>query len=112
MNPRQSPTTCDNKSSTLSQIFDALEQALAQQMQFTAQGNLPAVQRVVEQVGLLISQLGAGGPIPPELRPRLAQVQQRHNLAKLALLQKRQDLDLRIHKVRGGKKLLAYRHRN
>lgn len=112
MNPQHSPVTCDNKSSTVSKIFDTLEQALVQQMKFTAQGNLAAAQGFVEQVGLLISQLQAGGPIPPECRLRLAQVLQRHNLARLAMLQKRQELDLQIHKVRNGKKLMAYRQRN
>jgi hypothetical protein len=109
MNPPPSPPTCDNKSSTPSKILDALEQAIARQMEFTAQGNMAAAQAVVEQVGRLISQLQAGGPIPLECRWRLVQFQQRHNLARLAMLQKRQDLDLEIRKVRGGKKLLVYR---
>jgi hypothetical protein len=109
MNPQQPPITCDNKSSTPSKILDALEQAIDRQMKFTAQRNMAATQGVVEQIGRLISQLQAVGPIPPECRPRLVQFQRRHNLAKLAMLQKRQELDLQIHKVRNGKKLLAYR---
>ncbi len=109
MNPRPSPNTGDNKSSAPSKIFDALDEALSQQMNFTAQGNFAAAHGVALRVGELIAQLSAGGPIPAEHGRRLAEFQRRHNLARLALLQKRQDLDLKIRKVRAGKKLLAYR---
>ena len=109
MNPRPSPTNCDNKSSTASKIFDALDEALTRQMALTAQGNFAAAQEVVERIGELIAQLSASGPIPSELGRRLAQFHQRHNLAKLAMLQKRQEVETKIQKVRMGKKLLAYR---
>jgi hypothetical protein len=112
MNQQPSPINCGNKSSTLSQIFDALDEALGRQMKFTAQGNLAAAQEVVEQIGEMIAQLLLSGPIPPEHGRRLAQLQQRHTLARLAMLQRRQDLDREIRKVRTGKKLLAYRQLN
>ena len=104
--------TCGNKSSTVSQIFDALDESLARQMKFTACGDFAAAQGVVEQIGELVAQLLDCGPIPPDHRQRLIELQQRHTLAKLAMLQKRQDIDLEIRRVRSGKKLLAYRQLN
>lgn len=107
MNPL--PPGGDNNLSTLSQIFDALEQALSEQMQLASQGDFDAAQPAVERVGELIAQLLARQPIPDEYRDRLARVEQQHKMARLAVLAKRQDLDLELRRIRGGRNVLKYR---
>jgi hypothetical protein len=111
MNPPHPPITGDHKLSTLSNLFDALDQALADQMNFSAQGDFVAAQEAVTRVGQLIVELLDRRPVPPEHRERLAQFEQRQKMARLAMIQKRQDLDLEFRRVRSGRKMLKFKYR-
>lgn len=103
------PSSGDSNSAVLPRIFDALEQALSEQLRSTSQGDFDAAQQAVDRVGSLIAELLNHRPIPEEFRDRLARFEQQHKMARLAMLAKRQDLDLELRRVRGGRNVAKYR---